>query len=70
VYLLLIAVCSIGINGKGVACTSWSNDATQQIKTHNQDDLNYVDQLEVEGIASEPNRNGIDDPVTAGANQF
>jgi hypothetical protein len=54
----------------GVACTSWSNDVNQQIKTVSEDDLAYIDRLEIEGIASEPNRNGLDDPVSAGPNQF
>jgi hypothetical protein len=55
----------------GVACTSWSNNpALFPTDPPTQDDLNYMDDIDKEGISGEPDRNGIQDPVTAGPNQF
>jgi len=55
----------------GVACTSWSNNPADVPTTPpTPEDLDYMNQLDEEGIASEPDRNGIQDPVTAGPHQF
>jgi hypothetical protein len=50
----------------GIQCASWSNVMADQIKTApTEDDLNEEDYMYIQGIGSEPDRNGLTDTVTA-----
>lgn len=52
----------------GRACESWSNDPADRIDhPPNADDLAKNEQLNIEGILTEKNRNGITAPTTGNA---
>ena len=60
-----------GIEGKlmddhnGIQCASWSNDLASQVKTEpTDDDLDEADYMTIQGLGSEPDRNGLSDAVT------
>jgi hypothetical protein len=48
----------------GRACTSWSTDRADMVKTVNDRDLDENDYMYVQGIGSEANRGGITGAVT------
>lgn len=54
----------------GRACASWSTDPNDKVTTVAQADLDENEYIYNQGIGSEANRNGIDDPVTGNAGKF
>jgi len=50
----------------GTNCLQWSDDPADRITKITQADLDYNEMLNEEGILTEPNRNGITEPVTGG----
>lgn len=50
----------------GIACESWSDDLTDQVKDYTSDDAALNASNNRLGILTEPNRNGLTDVVTAG----
>ena len=53
----------------GRACTSWSTNLADVVKTVNQRDLDENEYMWIQGIGSEANRGGITAPVT-GSNRL
>jgi hypothetical protein len=47
--------------GYGLACSKWSNNIADRIRTKGVGDLYQVEKMELDGIAREPNQNGADD---------
>lgn len=50
----------------GIACQSWSDNEADIVKTVTDDDRAKEQQMYIDGIQSEANRNGITDPTTGG----
>lgn len=51
-------------NHNGILCASWSSNMADQVKTHNQRDMDEVEYIWNQGIGSEANRCGIVDEAT------
>ena len=54
----------------GRQCASWSTDPADKVSVVAQADLDENEYIYNQGIGSEPNRNGITDPVTGDAGHY
>jgi hypothetical protein len=53
----------------GIQCASWSSNMADQVKTPpTDDDLDAEEYIDIQGIGSEPDRNGITD-MSSGTNR-